>query len=257
MLAPNGARRTKADHPGLPITIDEIASDALAGHQAGAEAIHVHVRDKEGRHSLDTGLYRELLHELDTCVPEMQVQVTTESAGIYSPHEQRQLLKDLRPSYASVSIREFMSENDLMACRHAYQGAHDQGTTIQHILYDMGDVELLSHAIHEGIVHTSNFQILLVMGSYDGLNPPRLQSLDPMLAAMGDALPDADPAICCFGRLETAVLAIALTRGWNIRVGFENNLFSINGELAPSNASRVAEVLQLHDMINRRPGSEK
>ncbi len=64
MVAPNGARRTKADHPRLPVAVDEIVSEAKACLEAGATALHAHVRDDQGRHSLDPGRYRELLSAL-------------------------------------------------------------------------------------------------------------------------------------------------------------------------------------------------
>jgi hypothetical protein len=47
MVAPNGARLTKLDHPKLPILINEISDTALACAEAGANAIHIHVRDSQ------------------------------------------------------------------------------------------------------------------------------------------------------------------------------------------------------------------
>jgi uncharacterized protein (DUF849 family) len=58
MVAPNGARRTKADHPHLPLTPAVIAREAELCAAAGATVLHVHVRDQDGRHSLDPTLYR-------------------------------------------------------------------------------------------------------------------------------------------------------------------------------------------------------
>jgi uncharacterized protein (DUF849 family) len=48
-VAPNGARKTKADHPALPMTPEEIAMTAAACHEAGAAMIHLHVRDPDGQ----------------------------------------------------------------------------------------------------------------------------------------------------------------------------------------------------------------
>ena len=44
-VAPNGARRTKADHPRLPMTPAEIAREAAAAREAGAAMLHLHIRD--------------------------------------------------------------------------------------------------------------------------------------------------------------------------------------------------------------------
>ena len=53
MVAPNGARRLKKDHPAVPLTINETVETAKACYKEGAEAIHLHVRDKNGQHVLD------------------------------------------------------------------------------------------------------------------------------------------------------------------------------------------------------------
>jgi uncharacterized protein (DUF849 family) len=48
----NGAL-TKAAHPAVPVSVDELARDAAACAGAGAGAIHLHPRDSEGRERLD------------------------------------------------------------------------------------------------------------------------------------------------------------------------------------------------------------
>jgi 3-keto-5-aminohexanoate cleavage enzyme len=53
IVAPTGARRSKADHAGLPITPDEIAAEAARCCAAGATVLHLHVRDEDGAHTLD------------------------------------------------------------------------------------------------------------------------------------------------------------------------------------------------------------
>lgn len=57
MVAPNGARKGHAEHHNLPLTAEAIAADALACKTAGAQAVHMHVRDADGRHTLDASRY--------------------------------------------------------------------------------------------------------------------------------------------------------------------------------------------------------
>ena len=245
MAAPNGARRTKADHPGLPVTVDEIVSEAKACLQAGATGLHAHVRDDHGRHSLDAGRYRELLSALRREAPEMRVQVTTESAGLYSPADQRALLRQLRPAAASVAIREMLADGDDPAARGCYHGAAEAGAEIQHILYDDDDVLLLKHAVGKGTVPACGLLTLLVLGRYDTQSPARLEQLAPRQERLAAELPAADHAVCAFGPAETEILQAVLRQGGNIRVGFENNLHMQDGRLAPDNAARVRAVLSL------------
>jgi len=81
IAAPNGARRGKAEHANLPISIAEIAAEAALCQRAGAAVLHLHVRDGNGAHSLDAGLYRAASEAIAEAAPGMLVQITTESAG--------------------------------------------------------------------------------------------------------------------------------------------------------------------------------
>ena len=213
MVAPNGARRTKADHPNLPITIDEIVDEAKACFEAGAEALHAHVRDENGMHSLDIDLYRELLDRMRWETPEMAVQVTTESADKYAPPVQRELLARLRPSAASVSIREMLSDGNRAAARSAYHGAREAGVAVQHIAYDKRDVASLKLAAEDGTLPSSQMQVLLVMGTYGTKRTARLEDLAPLLNLTANLLPEADYAVCAFGPEETALLRAVLGQG--------------------------------------------
>ena len=102
MVAPNGARKVKKDHPAIPLTISEIVATAKSCSNAGAEAMHFHVRDKDGQHVLDAGLYKETLNELEHQVPSMHIQITTEAIGKYSPTEMRKVAYDVEPPGLSL-----------------------------------------------------------------------------------------------------------------------------------------------------------
>ena len=96
MVAPNGARRTRRDHPQLPLAPDELARTAAECLVAGAGAIHLHVRDGDGTHSLDAGRYRDAIHAVRETAPEMVIQTTTEAAGLFDVDQQIAAVKALR-----------------------------------------------------------------------------------------------------------------------------------------------------------------
>ena len=83
MVAPNGARKTRQDHPALPVSIEETVDEAVLCHATGATILHGHVRGKQEQHLLDAGLYLELIAEMNKRAPGMIVQITTEAVGIY------------------------------------------------------------------------------------------------------------------------------------------------------------------------------
>jgi uncharacterized protein (DUF849 family) len=47
---------TKADHPAVPVSLEELAADAADCVQAGARAFHVHPRDRDGHERLDASV---------------------------------------------------------------------------------------------------------------------------------------------------------------------------------------------------------
>ena len=64
MVAPNGARPMKKDHPSVPVTIDEIVETAKACFNAGAGGIHFHLRDENGQHILNSDMCLKALEKL-------------------------------------------------------------------------------------------------------------------------------------------------------------------------------------------------
>jgi len=235
MVAPNGARRGKADHPALPVTLAETVAAARACHAAGAAALHLHVRDAAGGHSLDPGRYREALAELVRVVPAMRVQITTEAAGRYTVADQHACLRDLRPGWASVAIREIA--RDAALAPGLYALCADQGIEVQHILHEAADIVLLTQWLARGIVPPGPVSVLLVLGRYD---PPRAgapQELAPRLALLP---PGARWMVCAFGAAEHACLRAAARAGGDCRVGFENGLEDAGGRRWADNAASVA-----------------
>ncbi len=238
MVAPNGARRDKTDHAALPVTIPEIVEAAQACHAAGADAMHLHVRDDKGRHSLDTGRYREALDELGRAVPGMRVQVTTESAAIYDVPAQLGCLAQLRPAWASVSVREIAREPHL--AERVFGTCHDNGTEVQHILYDTEDIALMLDWRARGILRDGQDGVLFVLGRYNANQDSSPEDLVPFL----DALPNAPRwMLCAFGPGEHACLTSAAALGGSLRVGFENSLTAANGTQHKDNAASVATLI--------------
>lgn len=239
MLAPTGARRDKTTHPQIPMNIEEIAETAAAGQAAGATALHLHIRDAEGRHSLDPGGYRDAIAAVTARAPALDIQVTTEAAGRYGVESQLAVVAELRPAEASVSIREALREPDL--AKRLYAVAHEGGIRIQHILFDTQDLAALRAAWSDGMVPASMRSVLLVLGRYAPPTDAGIDDLAPFVAAVRDSVDDW--MVCAFGPAEHAVLARAAAMGGHVRVGFENNIFRPDGTPARDNAENVARIV--------------
>ncbi|MBS8261589.1 3-keto-5-aminohexanoate cleavage protein [Roseibium polysiphoniae] len=245
MVAPNGARRTKADHPALPMTIGETVAAAVACHEAGADGMHAHVRDEAGAHVLDAGLYRELLTEMREQVPKMAVQITTESVGKYSPAEQRKLVHDVVPEFVSIAVREMIPEDPSGEVRDFYSWTREAGIAVQHILYSAEDLGRFYKMVELDVFGGHEHQLLFVLGRYAEQQESVPSDLDPFLATMADASLELelDWGVCAFGHRETDCLVHAISNGGKARIGFENGLWNRDGELAADNADRVRELV--------------
>ncbi|MEZ5937278.1 MAG: 3-keto-5-aminohexanoate cleavage protein [Hyphomonadaceae bacterium] len=245
-VAPNGARKTAKDHPTLPITAEEIAATAAACADAGAGLLHMHVRDASGGHSLDPARYREATAAVREAVGDrLIVQITTESVGLFDIEDQIRTVEEVRPEACSVALRELCptDENSDVVRYRAFLGDCSlEGVWVQHILYDLPDISRFNRLRREGVYGEQAF-VLLVVGRYAKNHMAEPLTLARMAAALGDGGNNApDWAACGFGQDETRILAGAAALGGHVRVGFENNLLHVDGEVAASNAERVAAI---------------
>ena len=244
MVAPNGARLGKGDHPAIPVTLDEIVVTARECHVAGADGLHLHLRDEDGAHILDSGRYREAVEELSRAVPGMAVQITTEAVGKYTSAHQRAVALTSGASLVSTSIREIMADTDGETARRFFEEARDASISLQIILYDLGDLELLRSVLTQQMFFDPGFQILFVLGRYSAGQESHPDDLLPFTAWMDTHGWRPDWAVCAFGRGETTCLEHSHKLGGKLRVGFENSLWGRDGRLARDNAQRVREVAE-------------
>ena len=71
--------------------------------------IHLHVRDKEGAHTLDVGRYRDAISAIrDEVGDDIVIQVTSEAVGIYNADQQIEMVVELQPEAVSLAIREIV-----------------------------------------------------------------------------------------------------------------------------------------------------
>jgi uncharacterized protein (DUF849 family) len=240
MVAPNGAWRGKTDHPALPMTVAEIARDAAACAEAGAAAIHLHVRDGKGRHTLDATLYREAIEEIRaTAGKDLIIQITTEAVGRFSPGEQMACVRSVRPQAVSLALREILPEGAAnMEATAFFRWLAAEEIAPQFILYASSEVALLFDLVERGVVPFDRPCMLFVLGrsAVDRQSEPA--ELDPFVASLGGR--DAPWATCAFGRRESECALHAARLGGHVRIGFENNFCLPEGTIASSNAELIA-----------------
>ena len=238
-VAPNGGRRGKQDHPALPIGPEELASAAAACVEAGAAMIHVHVRDREGRHLLDAEAYRETSKAISDAVGDrLVIQITSEAVGRYQPAEQMAVVRGARPEAVSLALRELVPDaTHETAFANFLSWLKSEQIIPQIILYTPEEASALALMHERGLVPFDDVPVLYVLGRY---TPGQVSRPADLLAFFAPDRPRfAHWMVCAFGREETACVAVGALLGGHARVGFENNFALADGTIARDNAALV------------------
>ncbi len=251
-VAPNGARKMKADHPAIPLDTGEIADEAVACHKAGAAMIHLHIRDKnkDYQHSLDVGIYREAIAEVKQQLgDDIIIQCTSEAVGIYNPEQQMAMVRELKPEAVSLAIREIIPQPSYeSAAKDFLQDVLAQGTMPQYILYSPEEVKYFADLRKQGVIPGKKVFVLFVLGKKHAAAGDKTawsqpDDLDKFLECFGKDLNLAEThwAVCAFGGNENACMEKAVACGGHPRIGFENNHLMENGEVAADNAALIGQ----------------
>jgi 3-keto-5-aminohexanoate cleavage enzyme len=254
-VAPNGGRRTKADHPQLPMTADELAATAAGCLEAGASMIHAHVRDRDGGHLLDADAYRAATAAIRAVVGDrLVIQITSEALGIYSPAEQMEVVRQVRPEAVSLALRELLPDESHEAGFMEFLGRLRREKAMpQIILYTPEEASQLAALKARGLIPFDDIPVLYVLGRYSA----------GQRSSPGDLLPFLAPglprfrhwSVCAFGARETACVTAGALLGGHVRVGFENNLFMPDGSQARDNAELVAAAAAAMGACGLRPAT--
>jgi len=242
-VAPNGARRHKAEHAAIPLTTDEIVAEAVACQQAGAAILHLHVRADDGRHSLDPGRYRETMAAIEAAC-DIIVQPTTERVGIYSPDDMMAVQRRLRPEMITFNLQELLDpddENQTSRVRDFLFEVADAGTLPQYVVYNPDQLAALTRWWESGWLPQAHPYVLLVLGRYAG-SLSRPVDVGVFLRHMPQAW---HWGVCAFGPQELACVVQAALSGGHCRVGFENNLRRSDGRPLASNAEQVGRLARV------------
>lgn len=255
MVAPNGARKTKQDHASLPVSISDTVSEAALCHAAGAAALHAHVRGASDEHVLDVGLYRELLQEMVTRIPGMLPQITSEAVGIYTPAQQVACIRALRPQMVSMALREISSDfSEPEYAREFFTWCSDNEVHVQHILYSAEQLQYFFEYRDSGVIPASHRCLLFVLGRYRVDFQSQPADLDPFLH---HDLAGLDWFVCAFGQLEQQCALKAIEAGGHARIGFENNLYLPNGELADNTSALVSSLVEALSARGFKPAQDE
>jgi uncharacterized protein (DUF849 family) len=254
-VALNGAGTTRALTPHVPITADEIAADAVACAKAGASIIHIHVRDENGKNSMATAVWTNVVNKVRQCiaVAGLDVVLNLTTSGSAWP-------EDLRVAHLPTLMPEMCSyDPGSMNWANSYVFLNTPpflerlGAVCQELqikpeieIFDAGMVGNVAYYLKKGVLKTPcHYQFVLDVA---GGMPGNIESLAYLLPK----LPQGSTwSITGIGKSHVPMMLAGLAAGCDgLRVGLEDNIFMEKGVLA-TNAQLVARAVELSKVAGR------
>jgi uncharacterized protein (DUF849 family) len=265
--AVTGNLTTRAQHPGLPVTPDEIAGAALDAARAGAAVAHIHVRDPAtGRPSMDIAHYRAVVERIRAANPELILNVTTGPGGrfvpsdddpkvagagttLMRPEDRVAHIPILKPDIATLDLDTMNSGQEVVIntpknVRRMAAVINAAGVLPEIELFDSGDIAMWKDMLKDGSL-APPLLCSVVMGVRFGFQP----SPETVLYARSQLPPGATFTAFGTGRAAFPMAAQSVLAGGHARVGLEDAVQIERGVLAPSNAAMVEKARRIIEAL--------
>ena len=217
---------TKADHPAMPLSVEELANDAADCVMAGARAVHLHPRDAGGFESLDAEVVDGVVAAVRSRC-QVPVGVTT-GAWIVPDLDHRIALVRAwsQPDYASVNMSE-PGAADVM------RALIDAGVGIEAGVWSVEDAELLGAT---GLAHRIT---RVLVEPVDVRADDAVKTVDAIHAALDRTGITAPRLEHGDGEAAWVLVAHAIQQRGDTRIGLEDTTLGPDGTQAAGNAELV------------------
>jgi 3-keto-5-aminohexanoate cleavage enzyme len=244
---------TKETNPRLPITPEEIVSDAHACAERGASVVHIHARDESGRPTPDKEIYREIRTALNRRDPELVVCFTT-SGRNWSEFALRSAAIELSPDMASLTLGSMnfprqASVNSPEMIRKLAGKMLEYGVKPELEVFEVGMVDFARRLVEEGYLEPPlYFNILL--GSTGTMDADAGNLVHTV-----SRLPEGSYwSVAGIGSRQFRANCLGLAVGGGVRVGLEDNLWlDDHREALASNVELVDRIVAVGRAMQRRP----
>jgi len=282
--AVTGSAHTPTMSDALPVTPNEIASQAIAAAEAGAAILHLHARvPEDGRPTGDPEIYRRFLPTIKQATDAV-VNITTGGAATMSVQERLAAAAKFQPELCSLNMgslnfaffpaakrisewkfaweKDYVINSDDYIFRNTFRDIayiletmSDAGTRFEHECYDVGHLYNLAHFLGRGLIRPGFF-VQMIFGILGGIGP----DLDNLvfMKQTADRLFGRDTfqwSVLAAGRHQMPFLTQAALMGGHVRVGLEDSLFIERGKLAVSNAEQVGKIVRILREMGHEPAS--
>jgi uncharacterized protein (DUF849 family) len=271
--AVTGAIHTPTMSPHLPITPDEIVTEAVAAAEAGAAILHLHARDPEtGRPDQTPEAFTRFLPRIKQQTNAV-INITTGGSPYMTVDERVRPAATFKPEVASLNMgsmnfglfhllekykgfkfewerqhlentRDLIFRNTFKDIEYVLETCYDNETRFEFECYDIGHLYTLKHFFDRGLVKGPLF-VQSVFGLLGGIGAHPEDVMHMRRTAdrlFGD---NYRWSVLGAGRNQLPIAAMAVSMGGNLRVGLEDSLWAGPGQLASSNADQVRLARQI------------
>lgn len=259
-----GAGDTTGRSEHVPVTPEEIATDAIEAARAGASVVHIHVRDVEtGQGSRDVALYREVVRLVRDSDVDPVINLTAGMGGdlfldpgeptkqlpgtdLVSGLERLAHVEELRPEICTIDCGSlnfgegsqlYISTPDML--REGAARIKELGVKPEMEIFDTGNLWFANIMVEEGLIAPPPLYQLCMGIPYGA---PVNAGL---LHAMVNMLPQgAQWTSFAIGRDQLPWVAQSVLLGGHVRVGLEDNLYLSKGVKA-TNAQLTERAIQI------------
>lgn len=235
-----GAELTREQQPGLPITPEEIALDATDCREAGASIYHLHVRDAEGRPTMEVETFRAARDAI-VSVTDLVVQFTSGGA-VTDSEDDRIAPLELRPEMASLTTGSVNFGADVFfnpapLIERFYRRMRYLGVLPEFEIFEPGHIANAERVYREhGDGHHRHFDFVLGV-------PGGMPAWPDAVGFLESHLPSgATWSATGIGRSFLEIAEQAVAHGGHVRTGFEDVLYVGPGERAGSNRQLVEKI---------------
>jgi uncharacterized protein (DUF849 family) len=272
--AVTGSIHTPTMSDALPITPDQIATQAIDAAKAGAAILHLHARDpKDGRPSPDPEIFKQFLPRIKAGCDAV-INITTGGNAVMTVDERLAAALAVSPEMCSLNMgsmnfalypmakryktwkydweENYLLSSDANIFRNTFRDieriykllGEGHGVKFEHECYDTGHLYNLAHCIDSGLFKPPVF-LQLIYGILGGIGPD-LENLMFMKRTADKLFGDQYLwSVLAGGRHQINFCTAATMMGGNVRVGLEDSLYIGRGKLAASNAEQVAKIRRI------------
>jgi uncharacterized protein (DUF849 family) len=229
----NGGR-TKAEHPAIPVSPNEIASSVLESVDGGAAAIHFHVRSENGSESLQAEDLARAFHAVRLKAPTAQVGVSTGAWIVPDPNMRVAMISawTTLPDFASVNFSE--------------EGAYEVAQVLlrKGVGVEVGlcDSDAAERFVNSGL--TTRCLRVLIEPQEQEIEKAR-ETVRLMEAVLDRANINVPRLLHGTEATTWTIMEDAVKRGYGVRVGFEDTLSLANGTVAQTNSDLIKAAVKV------------